>query len=235
METILEVTDLQSAYGQSTILWGVDLVVAQGSITTVMGRNGVGKTTLLKTIMGLVPPTKGSVTLKKDNITTLPPFKKAKMGIAYVPQGREIIPKLTVYENLKLGLEACADKNAKLPEEEIYAMFPILKDFRNRLGGNLSGGQQQQLALGRALASRPSLLILDEPTEGIQPSIAQEIGQILKRLVADKTMAVLLVEQKIDFASPITDYYYFMDRGKVILQGSSQDLKVDEIKKHLSV
>lgn len=235
MEAILEVTDLQSAYGQSTILWGVDLVVAQGSITTVMGRNGVGKTTLLKTIMGLVPPTKGSVTLKKDNITALPPFKKAKMGIAYVPQGREIIPKLTVYENLKLGLEACADRNAKLPEEEIYAMFPILKDFRNRLGGNLSGGQQQQLALGRALASRPSLLILDEPTEGIQPSIAQEIGQILKRLVADKTMAVLLVEQKIDFASPITDYYYFMDRGKVILQGSSQDLKVDEIKKHLSV
>jgi urea transport system ATP-binding protein len=235
MDTLLEVNDLQSAYGQSTILWGVDLKVEMGSVTTVMGRNGVGKTTLLKTVMGLLNASKGTVNYKKENVTAVPPYKKAKMGIAYVPQGREIIPKLTVYENLKLGLEAHPDKKAKLPEDEIYEMFPILKDFKNRLGGNLSGGQQQQLAIGRALVSRPSLLLLDEPTEGIQPSIAQEIGQILRNLVKDKTMAVLLVEQKIDFASPITDYYYFMDRGKVILEGSSQDLKVDEIKKHLSV
>lgn len=235
METILEISNLQSAYGQSTILWGVDLKVQLGTVTTVMGRNGVGKSTLLKTLMGLVAPTGGEIKYKSDSITKLPPFKKSKMGIAYVPQGREIIPKLTVYENLKLGLEAHPDKKAKLPEEEIYAMFPILKDFKNRLGGNLSGGQQQQLAIGRALVSRPSLLLLDEPTEGIQPSIAQEIGQILRKLVQDKTMAVLLVEQKIDFASPITDYYYFMDRGKVILEGDSKDLKVDEIKKHLSV
>jgi len=235
MATILEISDLQSAYGQSTILWGVDLKVELGTVTTVMGRNGVGKSTLLKTLMGLVAPTGGDIKYKSDSITKLPPFKKSKMGIAYVPQGREIIPKLTVYENLKLGLEAHADRKAKLPEEEIYAMFPILKDFKNRLGGNLSGGQQQQLAIGRALVSRPSLLLLDEPTEGIQPSIAQEIGQILRKLVQDKTMAVLLVEQKIDFASPITDYYYFMDRGKVILEGDSKDLKVDEIKKHLSV
>lgn len=235
METILEISNLQSAYGQSTILWGVDLKVQLGTVTTVMGRNGVGKSTLLKTLMGLVAPTGGDIKYKSDSITKLPPFKKSKMGIAYVPQGREIIPKLTVYENLKLGLEAHPDSKAKLPEEEIYAMFPILKDFKNRLGGNLSGGQQQQLAIGRALVSRPSLLLLDEPTEGIQPSIAQEIGQILRKLVHDKTMAVLLVEQKIDFASPITDYYYFMDRGKVILEGDSKDLKVDEIKKHLSV
>ncbi len=224
-----------SAYGQSTILWGTSLEVKKGTVTTVMGRNGVGKTTLLKTIMGLVPAVSGMVEYNGEDVTGLPAFKKSRMGIAYVPQGREIIPKLTVYENLKLGLEAVADKKARIPEEEIYAMFPILKDFRKRLGGNLSGGQQQQLAIARALTGRPSLLLLDEPTEGIQPSISQEIGIILKRLAREQGISVLLVEQKIDFARPVTDYFYFMNRGVVVSEGSSDEMSMEELQNHISL
>ena len=224
-----------SAYGQSTILWGTTLEVKRGTVTTVMGRNGVGKTTLLKTIMGLVPAVSGMVEYNGEDVTGLPAFKKSRMGIAYVPQGREIIPKLTVYENLKLGLEAVADKKARIPEEEIYGMFPILKDFRKRLGGNLSGGQQQQLAIARALTGRPSLLLLDEPTEGIQPSISQEIGIILKRLAREQGISVLLVEQKIDFARPVTDYFYFMNRGVVVSEGSSDDMSMEELQNHISL
>lgn len=234
LNPILSVENLTAAYGQSTILWGTSLNVMPGTVTTVMGRNGVGKTTLLKTIMGLLPPKGGQIVFKEDDITTLPPYRKAKKGIAYVPQGREIIPKLTVYENLKLGLEALTDRKNAMPEEEIYSLFPILKDFRNRLGGNLSGGQQQQLAIGRALVGRPSLLLLDEPTEGIQPSISQEIGHILRRLAKDQGIAVLLVEQKIDFANQITDYYYFMNRGIMVSEGSAIDLSLKELHDHIS-
>lgn len=232
---ILKISSLTSAYGQSTILWGTSLEVKKGTVTTVMGRNGVGKTTLLKTIMGIVPPKDGIIEYNGEEVTKLPAFKKSRMGIAYVPQGREIIPKLTVYENLKLGLEAVSDRKAKIPEDEIYALFPILKDFRNRLGGNLSGGQQQQLAIARALTGRPSLLLLDEPTEGIQPSISQEIGQILKTLARERGISVLLVEQKIDFASPVTDYYYFMSRGAVVSQGSAEEMSMEELQKHISL
>lgn len=231
----MKVSSLTSAYGQSTILWGTSLEVKKGTVTTVMGRNGVGKTTLLKTIMGIVPPKDGTIEYNGEEVTKLPAFKKSRMGIAYVPQGREIIPKLTVYENLKLGLEAVADRKAKIPEDEIYALFPILKDFRNRLGGNLSGGQQQQLAIARALTGRPSLLLLDEPTEGIQPSISQEIGQILKTLARERGISVLLVEQKIDFASPVTDYYYFMSRGAVVSQGSAEEMSMEELQNHISL
>lgn len=234
-KSILKVNSLMSAYGQSTILWGTTLEVKRGTVTTVMGRNGVGKTTLLKTIMGLVPAVSGMVEYNGEDVTGLPAFKKSRMGIAYVPQGREIIPKLTVYENLKLGLEAVADKKARIPEEEIYGMFPILKDFRKRLGGNLSGGQQQQLAIARALTGRPSLLLLDEPTEGIQPSISQEIGIILKRLAREQGISVLLVEQKIDFARPVTDYFYFMNRGVVVSEGSSDDMSMEELQNHISL
>ncbi|WP_205748327.1 urea ABC transporter ATP-binding subunit UrtE [Dyadobacter bucti] len=234
-KSILKVNSLMSAYGQSTILWGTSLEVKKGTVTTVMGRNGVGKTTLLKTIMGLVPAVSGMVEYNGEDVTGLPAFKKSRMGIAYVPQGREIIPKLTVYENLKLGLEAVADKKARIPEEEIYAMFPILKDFRKRLGGNLSGGQQQQLAIARALTGRPSLLLLDEPTEGIQPSISQEIGIILKRLAREQGISVLLVEQKIDFARPVTDYFYFMNRGVVVSEGSSDEMSMEELQNHISL
>ncbi|WP_426295243.1 urea ABC transporter ATP-binding subunit UrtE [Dyadobacter endophyticus] len=232
---ILKVSSLTSAYGQSTILWGTSLEVKKGTVTTVMGRNGVGKTTLLKTIMGIVPPKDGTIEYNGESVTKLPAFKKSRMGIAYVPQGREIIPKLTVYENLKLGLEAVSDRNAKIPEEEIYTLFPILKDFRNRLGGNLSGGQQQQLAIARALTGRPSLLLLDEPTEGIQPSISQEIGQILKTLARERGISVLLVEQKIDFASPVTDYYYFMSRGAVVSEGNAEEMSMEELQSHISL
>ncbi|MDR6806932.1 urea transport system ATP-binding protein [Dyadobacter sp. BE34] len=232
---ILKVSSLTSAYGQSTILWGTSLEVKKGTVTTVMGRNGVGKTTLLKTIMGIVPPKDGTIEYNGEAVTKLPVFKKSRMGIAYVPQGREIIPKLTVYENLKLGLEAVSDRKAKIPEDEIYTLFPILKDFRNRLGGNLSGGQQQQLAIARALTGRPSLLLLDEPTEGIQPSISQEIGQILRTLARERGISVLLVEQKIDFASPVTDYYYFMSRGAVVSEGSAEEMSLEELQNHISL
>jgi len=235
MEIILESNNLQAAYGQSTILWGVNFKAVKGKITTIMGRNGVGKTTLLKSIMGLVKVSNGSIKFQNEEIGELPPHKKARMGISYVPQGREIIPKLTVYENLKLGMEALGSKKGKLPEEEIYALFPILKDFRKRLGGNLSGGQQQQLALARAMVSNPSLILLDEPTEGIQPSIAMEIAQVLKNLAKEKNISVLLVEQKIDFAKQLTDYYYFMDRGKMVMEGGKEELEHQEIRKHLSV
>lgn len=234
-EVILKSTNLHSAYGQSTILWGVNFTVKKGKITTIMGRNGVGKTTLLKTIMGLVPVSEGKIEFQSEEIKTLAPYQKARMGIGYIPQGREIIPKLTVYENLKLGMEALGSRKGKFPEEEMYELFPILRDFRKRLGGNLSGGQQQQLAIARILVSNPTLILLDEPTEGIQPSIAFEIAEVLKKLAREKNISVLLVEQKIDFANQLTDYYYFMDRGKMLMEGDKDSLDQTEIRKHLSV
>ena len=232
-EFILESNAVESAYGQSQILWGVDLKVKEGSITTIMGRNGVGKTTFLKTVIGLLKTEAGELIYEGEKINRLPPYKRAKMGIGYVPQGREIIPKLTVYENIQLGLESTTEKT--IPEEEIYDLFPILKDFRKRLGGNLSGGQQQQLAIARAITGRPKLLLLDEPTEGIQPSISQEIAQILLRLKKEKNLSILLVEQKIDFAKAITDYYYFFNRGKVVESSAASQITVDEINKFNSI
>jgi urea transport system ATP-binding protein len=232
---ILTVSGLKAAYGESTILWGAGLQVKKGAITTVMGRNGVGKTTLLKTIMGLVKAKDGHVLLNGQDITNWPPYKITRSGIGYVPQGREIFPKLSVYENLKLGLEAAAGNKAAFPEEEIYTLFPILKEFRRRLGGNLSGGQQQQLAIARVLVSGPSLLLLDEPTEGIQPSIAIEIGNILRQLAQEKGIAVLLVEQKIDFAKQVTDYFYFMERGRMVKEGEALSLDFRELQEHIAV
>jgi urea transport system ATP-binding protein len=232
---ILAVSGLKAAYGESTILWGAGLSVKKGAITTVMGRNGVGKTTLLKTIMGLVKAKEGHILLSGQDITNWPSHKITRAGIGYVPQGREIFPKLSVYENLKLGLEAVTGNKATFSEEEIYALFPILKEFRRRLGGNLSGGQQQQLAIARVLISGPSLLLLDEPTEGIQPSIAIEIGHILRQLAEEKGIAVLLVEQKIDFARQVTDYFYFMERGKMIKEGEAISLDFRELQEHIAV
>ncbi|GAA0546589.1 urea ABC transporter ATP-binding subunit UrtE [Chitinophaga japonensis] len=234
-EVILSVSDVKAAYGQSTVLWGASLMARKGAITTVMGRNGVGKTTLLKTIMGLVKTTAGEVRLNGRNITNLQPYRVTRAGIGYVPQGREIFPKLSVQENLKMGLEAAPGYKARIPEEEIYALFPVLKEFRRRLGGNLSGGQQQQLAIARALISGPSLLLLDEPTEGIQPSIAIEIGNILRRLAEEKGISVLLVEQKIDFARHVTDYFYFMDRGRMTREGAAGVLDFRELQEHIAV
>jgi len=230
---VLETKNITAAYGDSKILWGVNLKVAPATITTIMGRNGVGKTTMLKTVIGLLKNPEGEIIYNGQDISKLAPHKRAKLGIGYVPQGREIIPKLTVYENLKLGLESTT-KNT-IPEEEIYELFPILKDFRKRLGGNLSGGQQQQLAIARAITGRPKLLLLDEPTEGIQPSISQEIAKILLRLKEEKNIATLLVEQKIDFAKEITDYYYFMNRGKIVHESKASEISVEEINSYNSI
>jgi urea transport system ATP-binding protein len=242
---LLSVEGLTAAYGESAVLRNTCLSVRKGSVTTVMGRNGVGKSTLLRTIMGLVQAREGEVLLNGVSITRLPSYRIARAGIGYVPQGREIIPRLTVEENLRLGLEAAvgrkagleaaAGRGARISEETIYELFPILKTFRRRPGGNLSGGQQQQLAIGRALISGPSLLLLDEPTEGIQPSIAIEIGDIIRRLVTERGISVLLVEQKIDFARHVTDHFYFMDRGKMVRDGDAGDFDFHELQQHIAV
>lgn len=232
-EALLQIKGVTAAYGESQILWGVDLTVKSASITTIMGRNGVGKTTLLKTVMGLLKNPEGQLDFQGTDLSRMPPHKRARLGIGYVPQGREIIPKLTVYENLRLGLESTSEKT--VPEDEIYTLFPILKDFRKRLGGNLSGGQQQQLAIARALAGRPKLLLLDEPTEGVQPSISQEIAGILLRLKEERNIATLLVEQKIGFAKAITDHYYFMNRGKVIANAEASHISEAEINQYNSI
>ena len=232
--TILELNNIHAAYGESKILNGVEMTAKKGRVTTIMGRNGVGKTTLLRTLMGILKHSDGDITLNGKNINHLPIHKRAKHGIGYVPQGREIIPKLTVYENILIGTESRSDFIRRFDEDEIYGMFPILKDFRNRLGGNLSGGQQQQLAIARALVGKPSLLVLDEPTDGIQTSITFEIAEVLNKLV-DKGLSVLLVEQKLDFARLLSDHYYIMDRGRVIKNDHKDNIDFDELKKYLSV
>lgn len=230
---VLETKNITAAYGESQILWGVNLKVEPATITTIMGRNGVGKTSLLKTVIGLLKNPEGTIIYQGQDISKLAPHKRAKLGIGYVPQGREIIPKLTVYENLKLGLESTTEDT--IPEDEIYELFPILKEFRKRLGGNLSGGQQQQLAIARAITGRPKLLLLDEPTEGIQPSISQDIAKILLRLKEEKKISTLLVEQKIDFAKGITDYYYFMNRGKVVAESKASEISLEAINSYNSI
>ncbi len=235
MKKLLEIENLHAAYGQSAILWGVDMSAEDGKVTTIMGRNGVGKTTLMRTIMGLVKTTEGSITFDDKSIISLPTEKRAQSGIAYVPQGREIIPKLTVYENILIGTEALTSKSKSFDEDEIYSIFPILKTFRNRLGGNLSGGQQQQLAIARALVGNPKLLILDEPTEGIQPSITLEIADVLKEQIVKRNLAVLLVEQKLDFAKLLTDDYFIMDRGRVVKTFNKDNADYEELKSYLSV
>lgn len=256
-DVLLTVEGVTASYGESAVLRGVDVVVRRGAVTTVMGRNGVGKSTLLRTIMGLVRVQEGTIwlhtpgpvgsrgsadpmgsgvpTAARQELSRLTPFRIARAGIGYVPQGREILPKLTVQENLNLGLEAAPDHKAKMPEDELYALFPILKEFRRRPGGNLSGGQQQQLAIARALISGPTLLLLDEPTEGIQPSIAIEIGDIVRRLAKERGIGVLLVEQKIDFARHVTDHFYCMDRGRMTREGPAAGFDFHELQQHIAV
>lgn len=235
MSNILDTRSLQAAYGESVILWGVDLDVPRGGVTTVMGRNGVGKTTLMRTIMGLVPTRAGSISFNGEDIAALPTHARARRGIAYVPQGREIIPKLTVYENIAIGTHARRDGRRDFDEEEIYGLFPILRTFRDRLGGNLSGGQRQQLAIARALVGGPDLLILDEPTEGIQPSIVDEMADTLRRLVDERGLTILLVEQKLDFARKLTDHYVVVDRGRVVSAAGKDSVDYEELKSFLSV
>jgi urea transport system ATP-binding protein len=226
---MLTIASLNQYYGGSHILRDVSLEVRAAACTVLLGRNGVGKTTLLKTIMGLVPARGGSMHFDGQDLLRLPPFQRVRAGIGYVPQGREIFNRLTVEENLMMGLAPLSGAAARRVPEHIFELFPVLKQMLKRRGGDLSGGQQQQLAIGRALAADPKLLILDEPTEGIQPSIIKEIGAVIRTLVTEKKMAVLLVEQYYDFAESLADAYAVMSRGQITHRGSGQRMKEENV------
>ncbi len=232
---MLQVSGLNVYYGESHILRDVDLSVPAGEMVCLIGRNGVGKTTLLKTIMGLLKPRRGTIIFGGESIADKSPDKRAKLGIGYVPQGREIIPRLTVKENLLLGLEARRERaNSQEIPEEIYALFPVLKSMLSRMGGDLSGGQQQQLAIARALMGRPRLLVLDEPTEGIQPSIILEIEAAVRGIVQSTGISVLLVEQHLHFVRQ-ADRYYAMQKGGIVASGATSELSHDVIQRFLAV
>ena len=230
---MMTVSDVEQHYGGSHILRHVSLEVAPGQVTALLGRNGVGKTTLLKAIMGLVPVTSGRIVFRGEDLTRAPPHARARAGIGYVPQGREIFPRLTVEENLLIGVRA-RSRRAPLPERPL-ALFPGLRALLRRRGGDLSGGQQQQLAIARALAADPTLLILDEPTEGIQPSIIKEIERTIRELVAEGRTAILLVEQYYDFARSLADRYLVMSRGEVVKRGLGADIERDGVRGLLTV
>jgi urea transport system ATP-binding protein len=230
---MLEIRGLNQFYGGSHTLRGVDLSVPQGSCTALLGRNGVGKTTLLRCLMGMLPVRSGSVAFGGREITQLKPYERAKLGIGYVPQGREIFPRLTVSENLRLG-EAAADGREIEPLHELEGLFPGLAAMRSRPGGNLSGGQQQQLAIARALVARPKLLLLDEPTEGIQPSIIKQIERVL-RLLVERGITILLVEQYLEFAISLAQHYAILSRGAVVDRGAIADLRPDEVRRYLAL
>lgn len=230
---MLNVENLNQKYGGSHILRDLSFEVKKGEVTCLLGRNGAGKTTLLKCLMGVVASASGKITFDGKDITHDPSHIRVRRGIGYVPQGREIFPRLTVYENLLMGL-ASKPSGVPLPKR-IYEMFPILKEFLKRKGGDLSGGQQQQLAIGRALAISPQLLILDEPTEGIQPSIIKDIERAIRSLAEEGTMAILLVEQYYDFAHSLADQYLLMERGEFIKRGSGEDMEKDGIRELLAV
>ncbi|KMM88738.1 MULTISPECIES: urea ABC transporter ATP-binding subunit UrtE [Pseudomonas] len=227
---MLKVEKLHQFYGGSHILRGLSFAVSVGEVTCLLGRNGVGKTTLLKCLMGLLPVKEGDVQWEGQTITSLKPHQRVHAGIAYVPQGREIFGRLTVEENLLMGLSRFPGAEAKAVPAFIYELFPVLLEMKHRRGGDLSGGQQQQLAIGRALASRPRLLILDEPTEGIQPSVIKEIGAVIKQLAARGDMAILLVEQFYDFAEELADQYLVMSRGEIIQQGRGENMQTDGVR-----
>ena len=231
---MLSTLDLNQFYGQSHTLWDICLDVPAGQCTCLMGRNGVGKTTLLKAVMGLLPVSSGHITFDGRDITRLSAEKRAPLGIGYVPQGRQIFPLLTVEENLRIGLPARSDQRRDIPDF-IYELFPVLKEMLHRRGGDLSGGQQQQLAIGRALVIDRKLLILDEPTEGIQPNVVQEIADIVNRLSREMGLTVLLVEQKLPFARRLGDYFAILDRGRLVASGNMPDLGDDLIREYLTV
>ena len=227
---MLRIQNLHQFYGGSHILRGLSFEVQVGEVTCLLGRNGVGKTTLLKCLMGLLAVREGSVTWEDKPITTLKPHQRVHAGIAYVPQGREIFGRLTVEENLLMGLSRFPGSQAREVPGFIYELFPVLLQMKHRRGGDLSGGQQQQLAIGRALASRPRLLILDEPTEGIQPSVIKEIGAVIKMLAARGDMAILLVEQFYDFAEELADQYLVMSRGEIVQQGRGENMQTEGVR-----
>jgi urea transport system ATP-binding protein len=231
---MLHIKQLNQFYGGSHTLWDVDMIVPTGSVTCLMGRNGMGKTTLLKSIMGLLATSSGEIEYAGREIRSVPAHRRAAMGIGYVPQGREIFSQLTVEENLRIGLPIRKDKAKSVPEH-IYDMFPVLKQMLHRRGGDLSGGQQQQLAIGRALTIEPKFLILDEPTEGIQPNIVHEIGDVILRLNRDTGLTVLLVEQKLPFARRVASGFRIIDKGRLVAGGKISELSDDMVKHHLTV
>jgi urea transport system ATP-binding protein len=230
---MLAISRLNQYYGGSHILRDVSFDVPAGKCTTLLGRNGVGKTTLLRCLMGLVAARSGEIRFGDAQIAALPPYARASLGLGYVPQGRDIFPRLTVLENLQMGL-ATQKRGTGIPGF-IFEMFPVLKEMLSRRGGDLSGGQQQQLAIGRALTLRPKLLILDEPTEGIQPSIIKDIERAIRKLTSGGEMAILLVEQYYDFAKSLADHYVVMSRGEVVAQGKGADMDANDVKSLLAV
>jgi urea transport system ATP-binding protein len=248
---VLAIEGLDAAYGESQVLWGIDLAVPAGSVVCLMGRNGVGKTTLLRVTMGLMPARAGQVKFDGQDVTRWTPDRRARAGIGYVPQGREIFPHLTVAENLRMAFLGCGrgsaggshaaagapgnGAGARGALDEVLALFPKLATLLGRKGGVLSGGEQQMLAIGRALLTRPKLLVLDEPTEGIQPSIVLEIEAAIRRIKGEMGLAVLLVEQYLDFAGRLADAYVVMAKGSVVASGAATDLRTDSLRRHLAV
>jgi urea transport system ATP-binding protein len=230
---MLTLKHINQFYGGSHTLWDLDMTVPQGSCTCLMGRNGMGKTTLLKCIMGLLPLATGELSFAGRDLRASPAEARARLGIGYVPQGREIFSQLTVEENLRVGLAARKDRARSVPEH-IYELFPVLKRMLNRRGGDLSGGQQQQLAIGRALVIEPALLILDEPTEGIQPNIVHEIGDVITRL-RGAGLTVLLVEQKLPFARRVASDVRILDKGRLVMSGGIAELTDELVQRHLTV
>ncbi len=232
-DPILKVEGLNQYYGGSHILRNLAFEARLGEVTVVLGRNGVGKTTLLKSLMGVVPAKTGLVTLAGKDITKATSYERVRQGVGYVPQGREIFGRLAVHDNLLMGL-ASRPGSAAIPAE-LFELFPVLKQMIHRRGGDLSGGQQQQLAIARALAAGPKVLMLDEPTEGIQPSIIKDIGRVIRMLADRKTMAIVLVEQYYDFAAELADQYLVMERGEVVMRGRGADMAADGVRQRMSI
>src|SRR5262245_61684490 len=230
---MLQLLGINQYYGGSHILRGLGFEARIGEVTVVLGRNGVGKTTLLKSLMGVVPVKTGTVLLDGADITHATPYERVRRGIGYVPQGREIFARLTVEENLRMGL--ASQGSAASVNGELFELFPVLKQMIARRGGDRSGGQQQQLAIARALAAGPKLLLLDEPTEGIQPSIIKDIGRVIRMLAQRKTMAIVLVEQYYDFAAELADQYLVMERGEIVARGAGSRMTADGVRERMSI
>jgi urea transport system ATP-binding protein len=231
---MLSVENVNLYYGASHTLRDVNVTATKGKITCILGRNGVGKTSLLRAIFGLKGISSGAIKWEERDISKLRPYERARLGLSMVPQGREIFPRLTVLENMKSGF-ACLPRSERYIPDEIFELFPILKTMQGRRGGDLSGGQQQQLAIARALVTRPRLIILDEPTEGIQPSIIKDIERVIRKLAERGDMAILLVEQYFEFARNLADQFAVMDRGEVVLSGRAEDMVETEVRRYLTV
>jgi urea transport system ATP-binding protein len=232
---MLEVQQLNQYYGSSHTLRGIDLSARKGECLALLGRNGVGKTTLLKCLMGVLPVAQGKVVLDGRDITTMAPHARAKLGMAYVPQGRDIFARLTVEENLLMGMAVKRGRQASRIDPQVYELFPVLKEMLQRRGGDLSGGQQQQLAIARALLAEPQLIIFDEPTEGIQPSVIKDIGRVIALLKQRGDMAIVLCEQYFDFARELADEFIVLSRGLVVASGKAEEMDGEDVKRHLAV